>query len=64
VKWKGENFDCILLCVDRGSNWVLVRPTLKEGLTGVKAAHFLLGGVWGEVAIYVILRLKRAKIRK
>jgi len=29
----------------------LASPTLKEGLTGAKAAHFLLDGGWGEVAI-------------
>ena len=49
--WKGENFDCILLCVDRATNWVLARPTQMEGLTGEKAAHLLLDGGWGEVAI-------------
>jgi len=37
VEWRGENFDCILLCVDCASNWVLARHTLKEGLTRAKA---------------------------
>jgi len=51
VEWEGENFDCILLCVDRAWNWVLARRTLKEGPTGAKAAHLLLDGGRGEVAI-------------
>ena len=50
AEFRGEQFDSILLCVDRASNWITAKPTKGEGLTGSKAAHMLLDG-WGEVAI-------------
>ena len=37
----GEKFDCFLLCVDRFTEWMIARPTRKEGLTGEKAAMLL-----------------------
>ncbi len=51
VEWLGEPFDCILLCVDRTTNWVVARPSCTEGLTGEKAAHLLLDGAWGEIGV-------------
>jgi hypothetical protein len=51
AEWKGENFDCLVLCVDRVTDWLLAKPALKEGLTGEKTAHLLLDGGWGEVAV-------------
>ena len=54
VEWKGENFDCVVLCVDRATNWVIAKPALIEGLTGEKTAHLLLEG-WGEIAIPSII---------
>ena len=51
VEWEGKTYDSILLCVDRATNWILARPTQAEGLTGAQAAHLLLEGGWGEVAI-------------
>jgi len=48
VEWRVKIVYCILLCVDRASNWVLARTTFKEGLTGAKVAHLLLDGGWGK----------------
>ncbi|EPS66700.1 hypothetical protein M569_08075, partial [Genlisea aurea] len=51
VEWQGEFYDSILLCVDRATNWILAKATSAKGLTGEKAAHLLLEGGWGEIAI-------------
>ena len=42
----GEKFDCMVLCVDRLSGWMLAKPTTKIGLTAEKAAKMLLDGAW------------------
>ena len=49
--WLGNTYDCVLLCVDRASGWIVARPTTKIGLTGERAAHLLLDTSWGEMAI-------------
>ena len=46
-EWLGVEYDCILLCVDRLSGWMLGHPSQKLGLTAEKAAHLLLDGGWG-----------------
>ena len=51
VTYDGQNYDAILLCVDRHSGWVIARPTQIDGLTGDLAAKILLDGSWGEVGI-------------
>ena len=33
VGWRGETFDCIVLCVDRHSGWMVAQPSRKDGLT-------------------------------
>ena len=42
TSFQSQDFDCILLCVDRLSGWLVACPTLKLGLTAEKAAHFIL----------------------
>jgi len=44
--WRGQDFDAILLCVDRLSGWIVACPTLKQGLTAENAAHLLLEKGW------------------
>ena len=44
--WQGETFDCILLCVDRLSGWIVACPTQKVQLTAEKCAHLLLDRGW------------------
>ena len=44
--WESQPFDCILLCVDRLSGWIVAAPTLKDGLTAEKAAHLILEKGW------------------
>jgi len=46
VRWEGQEYDSILLCVDRLSSWIIACPTLKQGLTADKAAHLLLEKGW------------------
>ena len=35
-KWQGEDFDALLLCVDRQSGWISAIPTQKRELTAKK----------------------------
>jgi len=49
--WLNDDYDCVLLCVDRTSGWIIARPTTKLGLTGEKAAHLFLDSSWGEMAV-------------
>ena len=44
--WQGVEYDCILLCVDRLSGWIVAKPTEKLGLTAEKAAHLMLNEGW------------------
>ena len=36
--WCGTSYDCMLVCVDRLSGWIVAKPTQKIGLTAEKAA--------------------------
>ena len=51
ARWRGEDYDCMLLCVDRLSGWMLARPATKLGLTAERAAHLLLDHGWNEIGI-------------
>ena len=51
VRWQGEDYDCMVLCVDRLSGWLLARPTIYKGLTAEKTAHLLLDHGWNEMGI-------------
>ena len=53
--WLGQSYDCVLLCVDRASGWIVARPTTKLGLTGEKSAHQLLDSSWGELAVPALI---------
>ena len=44
--WQGQEFDCLVLCVDRLSGWMVAKPSLKLGLTAEKAAHLMLDDGW------------------
>ena len=51
VEWLGQEYDCMVICVDRLSGWIIAKPSLQEGLTAQKAAHLLLDGGWNEIGI-------------
>jgi len=51
VTWLGDNYDFVLLFVDRRSGWIFARPTTKLFLTGEKKDHLLLDSSWGEMAM-------------
>ena len=51
VNWQGQYYDCMLICVDRLSNWIIARPSQKDGLTAEKTAHLILDNGWNEVGI-------------
>ena len=46
TQWQGVEYDCMIVCVDRLSGWIVAIPTTKLGLTGEKAADLLLDKVW------------------
>ena len=46
VKVEGKTFDCMVVCVDRLSGWIVAIPELKNGLTGVKVAKAMLRSQW------------------
>ena len=46
TQWLDQEYDSILLCVDRLSGWMIACPTLKLGLTAEKAAHLVLDRGW------------------
>jgi hypothetical protein len=46
TEWAGQEYDCILLCVDRLSGWMIAKPALKLGLTAEKAAHLMMDDGW------------------
>ena len=51
VNWQDCEYDCMILCVDRLSGWIIARPYTKEGLTAEKTAHLLLDYGWNEMGI-------------
>ena len=55
VRWEGENFDSLLVCVDRLSGWMIARPCRKVGLTAERAAHLVLDNGWETFGIPSII---------
>ena len=45
-RWGGQNFDAMILWVDRFSGWIQAVPTQKEGLTAEKTAHIMMEHGW------------------
>ena len=38
VRAEGKTFDCVVLCVDRHSGWLVAVPEFRTGLTGASVA--------------------------
>ena len=51
VEWQSQTYDCLLLCVDRHSGWIIARPCREQGLTAEKAAHLVLDNGWESFGI-------------
>ena len=49
--WEEQEYDCIFLCVDRLSGWIVACPTTKLGLTAENAAHLILDNGWGPFGV-------------
>ena len=58
--WEGQEFDCVVLCVDRLSGWMVAKPSQKLGLTSEKAAHLMMDDGWNILASQVYLLPTRA----
>ena len=50
VRFDNRSFDCMIVCVDRHSGWLIAVPELMQGLTGAKAAKAMLRE-WGPFGI-------------
>ena len=46
VEFEGQNFDTMIVCVDRHSGWIVAIPTQNKGLTGSKVAKLMLQQFW------------------
>ena len=44
--WSGQEYDSMVICVDRLSGWIVAKPTKKVGLTAEKAAHLMMDDGW------------------
>ena len=44
--YQGEEFDCMVVWVDRLSGWILARPSQKRGLTAEKTASIMIDAGW------------------
>ena len=42
VRAEGKLYDCVVVCVDRHSGWMVANPEQNQGLTGSRAAKGLL----------------------
>ena len=51
IQWQGQQYDTLVVCVDRLSGWIIARPALKNGLTSEKVAHLLLENGWDTFGI-------------
>ena len=51
VKWEGQTYDALLLCVDRLSGWIIGRPCRKLGLAAERAAHLIMDQGWDTFGI-------------
>ena len=55
VKWQGQEYDSLLLCVDRLSGWMIARPCRKVGLTAEKAAHLVMDNGWETFGVPAVI---------
>jgi hypothetical protein len=55
VKYEGEEYDTIAVCVDRHSGWLVAIPCLAKGLTGQKLAKQMVKQHWRPFGIPSII---------
>lgn len=46
VRFEGQTFDTMVVCVDRHSGWIVAVPCLGKGLTGQKVAKLMMRHQW------------------
>ena len=51
VQFQGVEFDCLVLCVDRHSGWIVASPQQRKGLTARKVALDMLDRAWGPFGV-------------
>ena len=55
VKWNGEEYGSLFVCIDRLSGWIIARPCRKLGFTAEKAAHMIMDNGWDVFGIPSII---------
>jgi len=51
VRLRGSVYDCLVLCVDRHSGWMVATPQQRKGLTARKVALEMLDRAWGPFGV-------------
>jgi transposase InsO family protein len=46
INWRGEHYNCMMVCVDRLSGWMMVTPHDMKGLTAEVAARTMVERWW------------------
>ena len=55
VKWEGEEYDMMCICIDRLSGWIVAIPGKIKGMTGAKIARKMLEYQWRPFGIPSII---------
>ena len=53
--WKSQAYDCMLVCVDRLSGWMIVLPFEGKGLTAEPAARAVVERWWQPFGILAVI---------
>ena len=51
TRHQGVEYDCMVLCVDRQSGWIVASPQQRKGLTAKKVALDMLDRAWGPFGV-------------
>ena len=59
IRYQGIEYDCMVLCVDRHSGWIVASPQQRKGLTAKKVALDMLDRAWGPFGVPSIVTSDR-----
>ena len=55
VLFEGEEYDSVVVCVDRHSGWIVAIPCLNKGLTGAKITKYMVNFQWRPFGVPFII---------
>ena len=59
TRFNGVEYNCLVLCVDRQSGWIVASPQQRKGLTAKKVALDMLDRAWGPFGVPSIVTSDR-----